>query len=83
MTLRVTSVIMIYVKSDQVKQWVDNLEKYHLFTEDKLGLFIRKESDQCDSLVQKMMIEGDMFHLLTQLPLTVEERNNLAVYSSE
>ena len=35
---RVTSVIMAYVKSDRMKQSVDNLEKYRLFTEDKLKL---------------------------------------------
>ena len=34
---------MAYVKSDQVKQSVDNLEKYRLFTEDKLKLFVRKK----------------------------------------
>ena len=33
---------MAYVKSDQVKQSVDSLEKYRLFTEDKLKLFICK-----------------------------------------
>ena len=36
MTLRVTSVIMAYTNSDQVKQSIDNLEKYRLFTEGKL-----------------------------------------------
>ena len=39
------------VKSDQVKQLIDNLEKYHLFTEGKLKLFIHKEFDQCGSLL--------------------------------
>ena len=70
---------MAYVKSDQVKQSVDNLEKYRLFTEVKLRLLIRKEFDQCGSLLHKIMLEGEMYHLLTQLPLTVEERNNLVV----
>ena len=74
-------VIMANVKSDQVKQSIDNLERYPLFTEGKLKPFIHKESDQCGSLVQKIMLEGEMYHLLTQLPLTVEERNNLAMYS--
>ena len=82
MKLRVTTVIMTYVKSDQVKQSVDSLEKYCLFTENKLKLFIRKEFDQCGSLLGKIMLEGEMCHLPTQLPLTVEERNNLAVYST-
>ena len=81
MTLRVTTVIMVYVKSDRVKQSVDNLEKYHLFTEDKLKLFIRKEFYQCGSLLRKIMLEADMYHLLTQFPLTVEKRNNLVVYA--
>ena len=27
------------------------------------------------------MLEEEMYHLLTQLPLTVEERNNLVMYS--
>ena len=72
---------MAYVKSDQVKQSMDYLEKYHLFTEDKLRLFIHKEFDQCDSLLRKIMLEGEMYHLLAQLPLTVEEKNNLVVYS--
>lgn len=82
MTLRATLVIiMAYVKSDQVKQSINNLEKYRLFTEDKLRLFIRKEFDQCGSLLRKIMLEGEMYHLLTQLPLTVVERNNLVVYS--
>ena len=31
--LRVTTVIMAYVKSDQVKQSIDSLKKYHLFME--------------------------------------------------
>ena len=78
MTLRVTTVIMAYVKSDQS---VDNLEKCCLFTEDKLKLFIHQEFDQCGSLLRKVMLEGEMSHSLTQLPLTVEERNNLVVYS--
>ena len=72
---------MANVKSDQVKQSIDNLEKYHLFTEDKVRLFIHKEFDQCSSLLRKIILEGEMYHLLAQLPLTVEERNNLAVYS--
>ena len=80
MTLRVTTVIMAYVKSDQVKQSIC-LETYHLFTEDKLKLFICKEFDQCGSLLRKIMLEEEMHHLLTQLPLMVEERNNLMVYS--
>ena len=72
---------MAYVKSDQVKQSVNNLEKYHLIKEDKVKLFIHKAFDQCGSLLRKIMLEGEMYHLLTQLPLTVEERNNLVVYS--
>ena len=72
---------MADVKSDEVKQSIDNLEKYHLFTEDKLKLFIHKEFDQCGSLLRKIMLVGKMCHLLTKLPLTVEERNNLIMYS--
>ena len=72
---------MAYTKSDQVKQSIDVLEKYRLFMESKLKLFIRKEFDQYDSLLRKIMLEGEMYHLLTQLPLTVDERNNLVVYS--
>ena len=49
--------------------------------EDKLKLFIHKEFDQCGSLLRKIILEGEMYHLLAQLPLTVEERNNLVVYS--
>ena len=59
----------------------DSLEKYRLFTEDKLKLFICKEFDQCGSLLRKIMLEGGTYHLLTQLPLTVEERNKLVVNS--
>ena len=81
MTLRVTSVIMAYAKSYQVKQSIDSLENYRLFAENKLKLFIRKEFDQCGSLLRKIMLEEEMYHLLTQLPLTVDERNNLVVYS--
>ena len=79
--LRVTTVIMAYVKSDQVKQSIDILEKYHLFMEDKLKLFIHKEFDQCGSLLRKIMLEAEIYHLPVHLPLTVEERNNLLLYS--
>ena len=76
---KIYSVIMASTKSDQVKQSIDSLEKYHLY---KLKLFICKEFDQCGSLLRKIMLEGEMYHLLTQLPLTMEERNNLVVYST-
>ena len=49
---------MASVKSDEVKQSIDNLEKYRLFTESKLKPFIHKEFDQCGSLVRKIMLEG-------------------------
>ena len=78
--LRLRTVIMTSVKSDKVKQSSDNLEKYRLFTEGNLKPFIHKEFDQCGSLLRKIMLEGEMYHLLTQLPLTVEERNNLVIY---
>ena len=78
--LRVTTVIMAHVKSDEVKQSLDNIEKYRLFMEYNLKLFIHKEFDQYGSLLRKIMQEGEMYHLLTQLPLTVEEKN-LVVYS--
>ena len=81
MKLRVTSVIMAYIKFDQVKQSVDRLKNYRLFMEDKLKLFIFNEFDQCGSLLRKIMLEGEIYHLLTQLPLTVEERNNIVVHS--
>ena len=81
MTLRGTTVIMADVKSDGVKRSLDNLKKYRLLTEGKLKLFIHKEFNQCGSLLHKIMLEGEMYHLLTQLPLTVEERNNLVIYS--
>ena len=80
-TLRLTTVIMTSVKSDKVKPSSDYLEKYRLFTEGNLKPFIHKEFDQCGSLLCKIMLEGEMYHLLTQLPLTVEERNNLVIYS--
>ena len=80
MTLRVTSAIMNYARSDQVKQFIDSLEKYRLLTENKLKLFICKEFDQCGQLLLKIMLEGKMYHLLTQLPLTLDERNNLVGY---
>ena len=79
--LRLTTVMMANVKSDEVKQSLNNLEKYHLFTEGKLNPFIHKEFDQCGCLLRKIMLEGETYHLLTQLPLTVEERNNLVMYS--
>ena len=81
MTLRGTTVIMADVKSDEVKQSFDSVEKYRLFMEGKLKPFIHKEFDQCGSLLRKIMLEGEMYHLLTQFPLTVEERNNLVMYS--
>ena len=81
MTLRVTSVIMAYTNSDQLKRSIDNLEKYRLFTENKLKQFILKEFNQCSSILRKIILEGEIYHLLTQLPLTVEERNNLVMYS--
>ena len=81
MTLRVTSVIMTYTNSDQLKRSIDNLEKYRLFTENKLKQFILKEFNQCSSILRKIMLEGEIYHLLAQLPLTVEERNNLVMYS--
>ena len=72
---------MTNVTSDEMKQLFHNLEQYRLFTEDNLKLFIHKEFDQCGSLLCKIMLEGGMYHLLTQLLLTVDERNNLVVYS--
>ena len=81
MTLRVTSVIMAYTNSDQLKRSIDNLEEYHLFTESKLKQFILKEFDQCSSILRKIMLEGEIYHFFTQLPLTVEERNNFVMYS--
>ena len=81
MTLRVTTVIMAYTNCDQLKRSIDNFEKYRLFTENKLKQFILKEFNQCSSILRKIMLEGEIYHLLTQLPLTVEERNNLVMYS--
>ena len=72
---------MADAKSDKVKQSLDDLEKYRLFMKGKLKPFIHKEFDQCGSLLRKIMLEGEMYHLLTQFPLTVEERNNLVMYS--
>ena len=65
---------MANVKSDKVKQSIDNLEKYHLFTEGKLKLFIVKEFDQCGSLPCKIILDGEMYHLLVQLPLTADDK---------
>ena len=81
MTLRVTSDIMAYTNSDQLKQSINNLEKYRVFTENKHKWFILKEFNQCSNTLRKIMLEGEIYHLLTQLPLTVEERNNLVMYS--
>ena len=81
MTIRVTSVIMAYTNSDQVKQLIDGLEKYRLLMESNLRQFICKEFNHCSSLPRKIMLEGEIYHLLTQLPLTVDERNNLVMYS--
>ena len=72
---------MEYVKSDKVKQSINGLKKFCLFKENNLQLFFRKEFDQCDSLLRKIILEGEMHHLLTQLLLTVEERNNFFTYS--
>ena len=71
---------MAYTNSDQLKRFIDNLEKYRLFMESKLKQFILKEFDQCSSILRKIMLEGEIYHLLTQLPLTVEERNNLVMF---
>ena len=83
MMLRVTSVIMAYTNSDQLKWSINNLEKYRLFMENKLKQFILKEFNQCSTILRKIMLEGEIYHLLIQLPLTltVEERNNLVMYS--
>ena len=81
MTLRGMIVMMADVKSDEVKQSFDSLKKYRLCTEGELKPFIHKEFDQCGSLLRKIMLEGEMYHILTQLPLTVEERNNLLMHS--
>ena len=81
MTSRVTSVIMAYTNSYQLKRSIDNLEKYCLFTENKLKQFILKELNQCSSIFRKIMLEGEIYHLLTQLPLTVDEGNNLVMCS--
>ena len=67
---------MAYGKPDQMKQSFDSLEKYRLFTENKLKLFICKEFDQRGSLLRKIMLEREMYHILAQLPLTVEKRSN-------
>ena len=72
---------MAYTNFDQLKWSIDNLEKYRLFTKNKLKQFILKEFNQCSSILRKIMLEGEIYHLLTQLPLTVEERNNLVMYS--
>ena len=64
-TLRLTTVIMANVKSDEVKQLLDNLEKYRLFTKGNLRPFIHKEFDQCGSLLRKIMLEGEIYRLLT------------------
>ena len=74
MMIGVTSVIMAYTSSDPVKQSISGLEKYHLFMENKLKQFICKEFNQCSSILRKIMLEGEMYHLLTQLPLTVDEK---------
>ena len=66
---------------DQLRRSIDNLEKYHLFTENKLKQFILKAFNQCSSILRKIMLEGEIYHLLTQLSLRVEERNNLVMYS--
>ena len=58
----------------------NNLEKYRIF-EVTLKPFIHKAFDQCGSLLRKIMLEGEIYHLFTQLPLTIEERNSLVMYS--
>ena len=68
-TLRLTTVIMTSVKSDKVKQSLDNLEQYRLFTEGNFKPFIHKEFDQCGSILRKIMLEGEIYRLLTQLSL--------------
>ena len=55
---------MANVKSDEMKQSLDNLEKYRLFTEGNLKPFIRKEFDQCGSLLRKRML-ADFWHLFS------------------
>ena len=72
---------MAYTNSDQLKPSIDNLEKYRLFTENNLKRFILKEFNQCSSIFRKIMLEREIYHSLTQLPLTVEERKSLVMYS--
>ena len=67
--LRLTTVIMASVKSDKVKQSLDDLEKYRLFTEGNLKPFIHKEFEQCGSLLRKIMLEGEMCHFLTNISI--------------
>ena len=66
---------MAYTNSDQLKRSIDNLEKYRLFTENKLKQFILKEFNQCSSILRKIMLEGEIYHLLTQLPLTLKKQS--------
>ena len=63
--LELTTVIMVDVKSDQVKQSIDNLKKYRIFTEEKLKLFIHNEFDLCGCLLCKIMLEEEIYHAFT------------------
>ena len=74
---------MAYTNCDQLKRSIDNLEKYHLIAENKLKQFILKEFNQCSSILQKIMLEGEIYHLLTQLSLIVEERKMRRVYLTQ
>ena len=71
---------MAYANSDKVEQSVVGLEKYRLFTESKLKQFIWKEFDQYSYLLRKIMLEGEMYHLLTQRPLTVDQKKSRGVF---
>ena len=57
---------MAYTNSDQLKWSIDNLKKYRLFTENKLKQFILKEFNQCSSILRKIMLEGEIYHLLSR-----------------
>ena len=52
---------MADVKSDEVKQSFNSLEKYRLFMKGELKPFIYKEFDQSGSFLCKIMLEGEIY----------------------
>ena len=53
------------------------IAKYRVISEQQLELFLEKELSKPTSLLQKIKLEGELYKLLRDVPLTVDERHRL------